>query len=180
MANELTIDYQSEHIASSAFIALGATVLGRVRLGEQSSVWFGAVVRGDTEWIEIGSRSNIQDLSVIHADPGFPTFIGDDVTVGHGAIVHGAKIGDGAMIGIRATVLNGAVIGAGSLIGAGAVVTEGCEIPAGYLALGIPAKVVRPLNDNDRERLLHAAQHYVLASRQYGEKTGFARPRPIG
>lgn len=178
--SELTIEFQPELIASSAFIAPGAIVLGRVAMGENSSIWFGSVLRGDTESIHIGSRSNIQDLSVVHADPGFPATIGDDVTVGHGAVIHGARVEDGAMIGIRATVLNGAVVGAGSIIGAGAVVTEGSVIPAGCLALGIPAKVVRPLNDQDRQRTEHAARHYAEASRQYGEKTGFASRSSIG
>ena len=167
MPPEFETRFRPELIASTAYIAPNATVLGEVTVGEQSSVWFGAVVRGDTEKIQIGRRSNIQDLCVLHADPGFPVVIGDDVTVGHAAIIHGARIESGAMVGIRATVLNGAVIEAGALVGAGAVVTEGTVISAGHLAVGVPAKVIRPLDDQNRARLRHAAEHYVHAARRY-------------
>jgi carbonic anhydrase/acetyltransferase-like protein (isoleucine patch superfamily) len=125
------------------------------------------VVRGDTESVEIGRGSNIQDLAVLHADPGFPCRIGDHVTVGHAAVVHGATVQEGALIGIRAVVLNGAVVGAGAIVGAGAVVPEGREIPAKHLAVGIPARVIRELTDEDLERLRETAQHYVEASRVY-------------
>ena len=114
---------------------------------------FAATPRGSKS----ASRSNIQDLAVLHADPGHPCRIGQDVTIGHAAVVHGATVGDGAMIGIRAVVLNGANVGAGAIIGAGAVVTEGCEIPARHLAVGVPAKVIRELTDEDVERTQHAA-----------------------
>ena len=125
------------------------------------------MIRGDTERVEIGRRSNIQDLAVLHADPGFPCCVGDGVTIGHAAVVHGATIEEGAMVGIRAVVLNGATVGAGALIGAGAVVTEGTQIPAGSLAVGVPAKVIRELNEADRQRLQQAADHYVKAAKAY-------------
>ena len=162
----------NERIALSAFVAANATVLGRVQIGEQSSVWFGTVIRGDTEEIEIGNRSNIQDLSVIHADPGFPCRIGNDVTIGHAAVVHGATIADAALIGIRAVVLNGAKVGSGALIGAGAVVTEGTEIPPNHLAVGVPARVLRPLDEDQMTRLKKTSQHYVDAAKCYREHGG--------
>lgn len=167
MTERLHTAFQPQLIAPSAYIAPGATVLGDVTLEEHSSVWFGAVLRGDTSRIVIGARSNVQDLCVVHADPGFPALIGADVTLGHGAIVHGARVENGSMIGIRATVLNGAVIEEGCLIGAGAVVPEGSVIPAGHLALGVPAKVIRPLNEQDLNRIRHASQHYVRAAMHY-------------
>ena len=134
-----------------------------------SSIWFGAVVRGDTEQVSIGARSNVQDLSVLHADPGYPCRIGNDVTIGHAAVVHGATVGQGALIGIRAVILNGAVIGPGAIIGAGAVVTEGCEIPARHLAVGVPAKVIRELTDADVDRASRTSAHYVASAKVYRE-----------
>jgi carbonic anhydrase/acetyltransferase-like protein (isoleucine patch superfamily) len=154
-------------IDASAFVAPGATVIGDVTLAEQTSVWFGAVVRGDTESIHIGARTNVQDLSVLHADPGFPLIIGRGVTVGHAAVVHGATIGDDTMVGIRAVVLNGAKIGAGCLVGAGCVVTEGMMVPDGQLVLGVPARIVRPVSSEHRTRIIEAAQHYVHAADIY-------------
>ena len=151
----------------SVFVAPGATVLGDVSIGEDSGVWFGAVIRGDTERITIGKRTNVQDLCVIHADPGLPCTIGDGVTLGHGAIVHGAVVHDNVMIGIRATVLNGATIGAGSIIAAGSLVTEGTEIPPDSLVMGVPGKVVRTVSDEQRQRIKSAAEHYVSAAKAY-------------
>ena len=156
-----------ELVGDRVFVASNATVLGRVRLGNDSSVWFGAVVRGDTERVEIGERSNIQDLSVLHADPGYPCRIGRGVTVGHAGVVLGAMVHDGALIGIRAVVLNGAVIGSGALVGAGSVVPEGREIPPGHLAVGAPARVIRELSDDDRRRIEETADHYVQAAKAY-------------
>lgn len=163
----MNVDFHPELIDESVFVADNATIRGDVSIGAESSVWFGAVLRGDTEKVHIGRRTNVQDLSVIHADPGKPCHIGDDVTIGHAAVVHGAQVGDGAMIGIRAVVLNGAEIGAGAIIGAGAVVTEGQQIPGGCLAVGIPAKVVRELSESDRQRTRRAAAHYVKAAKEY-------------
>ncbi|MAI70508.1 MAG: gamma carbonic anhydrase family protein [Rhodopirellula sp.] len=166
---EIQAGFQPDLIAEDVFIAGNATVRGSVTIGDRSSVWFGAVVRGDTEAVEIGCRSNVQDLAVLHADPGYPCRLGDDVTVGHSAVVHGAIVESGALIGIRAVVLNGAKIGTGAIVGAGAVVTEGMEVPAGHLAVGIPAKVIRRLTSEDSERLTRAAAHYVLAAESYRE-----------
>ena len=165
----ISATFKPELIDGSAYLAPDVVIRGHVRIGAESSVWFGAVIRGDTEVVEIGRRSNIQDLAVVHCDPGFPCQIGDQVTLGHGAIVHGASIGNGSLIGIRAVVLNGACIGAGSLIGAGAVVPEGSEIPPGVLAVGIPARVVRDLTSHDVTRIQHAANHYVQAAQAYRE-----------
>jgi carbonic anhydrase/acetyltransferase-like protein (isoleucine patch superfamily) len=157
--------------AASAWIAPTATVVGHVELGEQSSVWFGAVLRGDCEKVIVGPRTNVQDLACLHADPGLPCIVGSGVTIGHAAIVHGAVVEDEVLIGIRATVLNGARIGKGSLIGAAALVTEGSQIPPGSLVLGVPGKVVRQLNDSDRERIRRGGQHYVEAAAAFQQAT---------
>ncbi len=153
-------------IDPSALITPTATVLGDVTIGAGSSVWYGAVVRGDSERIRIGRETNIQDLCVLHADPGFPCTLADRVTVGHGAIVHGATVEDDVMIGMRAVVMNGAVIGKGSLIAVAAVVTEGTVIPPGSIVMGIPGKVVRPVTERDLQRIAHAAAHYRDTARQ--------------
>lgn len=166
-AEQLDVRIRPELRAASAWIAPTATVVGNVTLGDQASVWFGAVVRGDCEAVSIGPRSNVQDLCCLHADPGFPCKIGADVTIGHAAVVHGATVEDEVLIGIRATVLNGAHIGAGSLIGAAALVTEGAVIPPRSLVLGVPGKVVRQLTDGDIERIRRGSQHYVAAAAQF-------------
>ncbi len=160
---------QGDKIDSTAFIAEGAVVLGDVPIGPESRVWFGCVIRGDVERIQIGVQTNVQDLCMIHADEGLPVVIGSRVTLGHAAIVHGATIEDEVMIGIRATVLNGARIGAGSIVAAGAVVTEGTEIPRGSLVMGVPGKVTRDVTDEHRERIRNAAEHYVAAAKAYLE-----------
>ncbi len=153
--------FRPDQVAATAFIAPGAAVVGDVTLGENASVWFAAVLRGDTEPIRVGARTNIQDGSVLHADPGFPCTLGEGVTVGHRAIVHGAVIEDNVLIGMGAIVLNGAHIGRDSIIAAGAVVTQGAEIPPGSLVMGMPAKVKRPLKPEEIEANRLAAQHYV-------------------
>jgi carbonic anhydrase/acetyltransferase-like protein (isoleucine patch superfamily) len=163
----LDIQFHPEKIDASAFIALGAVVLGDVTIGSESSVWFGSVIRGDTERIVIGHQSNVQDLSIIHADAGLPCLIGDRVTLGHAAIVHGAIIEADVMIGIRATVLNGARIGSGSIIAAGAVVPEGMHVPPNSLVMGVPAKIKGETSDEHRRRIRHAAEHYVAAAKEY-------------
>jgi carbonic anhydrase/acetyltransferase-like protein (isoleucine patch superfamily) len=145
-------------------VATNATVLGNVVVGPRSSIWFGAVIRGDREAIAIGADCNIQDLCVLHADPGSPCRLGDRITVGHGAVVHGASVADDALIGIRAVVLNNASIGARSIIGAGAVIPEGTCIPPDVLVLGVPGKVIRSLTDEDRQRAQRAAANYVSAA----------------
>ncbi|MEA5460138.1 gamma carbonic anhydrase family protein [Arcicella sp. LKC2W] len=143
------------------FIAPNASVMGKVTFGENVSVWYGAVIRADVEAIIIGDRSNIQDTAVLHADLGDPTIIGKDVTVGHGAIVHGATVGDGSLIGMRATVLNRAKIGKNCIIGACALVTEGMEIPDNSLVVGIPAKVIKQISEQQAQHLPLGALHYV-------------------
>ncbi|WP_432826454.1 gamma carbonic anhydrase family protein [Dactylosporangium sp. CA-092794] len=148
-------------IDASAFLALGAVVVGDVTIAALASVWYAAVVRGDSAPIEIGEESNVQDGSVLHADPGAPLTIGRRVTVGHRVVLHGATVEDGVLIGMGCVVMNGARIGTGSVIGAGAVVTQGTEIPPGSLVLGAPARVARPVNDGERAMIEHGAKHYV-------------------
>jgi carbonic anhydrase/acetyltransferase-like protein (isoleucine patch superfamily) len=151
----------SPQLAPSAWVADSAQVIGRVQMAEGSSVWYGAVLRGDNDWIRIGARCNVQDGTVMHTDSGFPLTIGDDVTIGHQVMLHGCSIGDGSLIGIQAVVLNGAKIGRNCLVGAGAVVTEGKAFPDNSLILGAPAKVVREISPEQAERLRHGALHYV-------------------
>ena len=153
-------------IHPTAFIASNATLIGDIRILDDSSVWFGCVLRAEEAPLFVGPRTNVQDLTVIHTDPGYPCQLGAGVTVGHRAVVHGATVGDGAMIGIGAIVLNGAVVGEEALVGAGAVVTEGSMIPPRTLALGVPAKVVRELSEDDVMRLRAAATWYVEKARK--------------
>jgi carbonic anhydrase/acetyltransferase-like protein (isoleucine patch superfamily) len=148
-------------IADDAFIAMGATVIGQVRLGSQSSVWYGSVLRADIDAIIVGEQTNIQDGCVVHADPGFPAVIGDRITVGHRAVVHGCRIADDVLVGMGAVLLNGVQIGRGSLVAAGAVVTPGTEVPDGSLVAGVPAKVLRPINDRERDMITRGARSYV-------------------
>ena len=143
------------------WIAPDAHVIGRVRLGEDASVWFGSVLRGDNELIDIGARTNIQEGSMLHTDMGFPMTIGADCTIGHHAILHGCTIGENSLVGMGATVLNGARIGANSLVGANALVTEGKEFPDNSLIVGAPAKAIRTLDAQAVERLRRTALHYV-------------------
>jgi len=152
------------------FIAGNATVIGTVILHRQASVWFNAVVRGDSEIITIGERTNIQDAAVLHADPGFPLTLGKNVSIGHQAMLHGCSVGDGSLIGIGAIVLNGAVVGKGCLIGAGALIPEGKTFPDGVLVVGTPGKVVRELKPEERAGLLENAEIYVRRSKEYREK----------
>jgi carbonic anhydrase/acetyltransferase-like protein (isoleucine patch superfamily) len=141
-------------ISASAFVAPNATLIGKVVIGENVSVWFNAVLRGDNEPILIGDGSNVQECAVLHNDRGFPLTVGANVTIGHAAVVHGCTIGDGSLIGIQVVVMNGAVIGRECLVGAGAIVTEGKVFPDRSLILGAPAKLVRELTDEDIARLL--------------------------
>ncbi len=153
--------------AGRFWVAPDAHVIGRVRLGADVGVWFGAVLRGDGEPLEVGERSNIQEGAMLHADPGFPLTVGADVTVGHHAILHGCTVGAGALIGMGATVLNGARIGAGCIVGANALVTEGEEFPDDTLIVGAPAKAVRTLDGAAAERLRASALHYVANWRRF-------------
>ncbi|MFY8042261.1 MAG: gamma carbonic anhydrase family protein [Rhodoferax sp.] len=161
------LDTLVPQIAESAWVADSAQVIGNVYLADDVSVWFGTVIRGDTDTIRIGKGSNIQDASVLHADIGKPLTVGDNVTVGHQVMLHGCTIGDGSLIGIGAVVLNGAKIGKGCLVGAGALVTEGKEFPDGSMILGSPAKVVRELTPAQLAGLQLSAMHYVENARRF-------------
>jgi carbonic anhydrase/acetyltransferase-like protein (isoleucine patch superfamily) len=154
-------------MGNKPFIAPNASVMGNVIFGKDVSVWYGAVIRADVEKIQIGDRTNIQDTAVLHADPNDPTIIGNDVTVGHGAIVHGATVGDGSLIGMRATVLNKAVIGKNCIIGANALVPEGMQIPDFSLVVGIPAKIIRQISTEQAEKLTLSALHYVAMAKKH-------------
>ena len=149
------------------WVAPNATVIGSVILGANSSVWFGAVIRGDNDLIEIGDNTNVQENSVLHVDPGVPMKIGNGVTVGHKVMLHGCTIGDESLIGIGAVVLNGAKIGKNCLVGAGALVTEGKEFPDGSMIIGSPAKAVRELTSEQIEGLRQSAQHYIDNARRF-------------
>ncbi len=151
----------------SVWVAPDAHVIGKVRLGRGVGIWFGAVLRGDNEWIEIADGSNVQEGSMLHTDKGYPIFVGRDVTVGHHAILHGCTVGDGALIGMGATVLNGAKIGPGCLVGANALVTEGKEFPPGSLIMGAPAKAVRQLDPAAMEGIGRGARNYVANARRF-------------
>ena len=152
-------------IDPEAFIAEGAVIRGDVRIERNASIWYNAVLRGDVDSIAVGEGSNIQDGCVLHVDRGCPVRIGRNVTVGHGAIVHGCTIGDGSLIGMGAIILNGAVIGEGCIVGAGALVTQGKHIPAGTLVIGSPARTVRAVTPEEREHNLANAQLYVEEAR---------------
>jgi len=149
------------------FAAPNVTVIGEVTLGTQVSIWFGAVIRADKDRIVIGDRSNIQDNCIVHTSAGFPVILGKEVSVGHGAILHGCTIGDRVLVGMGSVVLNGAHVGADSVIGAGAVVTEGMEVPAGSVVVGIPGKVIKPASDAQKQHILKNAQAYVELAGEY-------------
>lgn len=157
----------SPQIDPSAFIAASGDVIGRVKLGEESSIWYNATVRGDINEIVIGPRSNVQDSAVIHVSDDLPTIIGELVTVGHSAILHACTIKDEVLVGMGAIVLDGAVIGERSIIGAGALVTGGTVVPPGSLVLGSPAKVVRTLSPEEQEKVKVWAEKYVTQSKKY-------------
>jgi carbonic anhydrase/acetyltransferase-like protein (isoleucine patch superfamily) len=161
------LDHICPRVAESAWVADSAQVMGNVELAEDASVWFGVVIRGDTETIQIGRGSNIQDASVLHADIGKPLVVGDNVTVGHKVMLHGCSIGDGSLIGIGAVVLNGAKIGKGCIVGAGALVTEGKEFPDGSMIIGSPAKAVRELTQAQQDGLKMSALHYIENARRF-------------
>jgi carbonic anhydrase/acetyltransferase-like protein (isoleucine patch superfamily) len=148
-------------VAADAWVADSATVLGRVDLAAGANVWYGAVLRGDNEWITLGERTNIQDGSVLHTDMGYPLKLGADVTVGHQVMLHGCTVGDNSLIGIHAVVMNGAKIGRNCIVGAGALVTEGKEFPDNSLIVGSPAKAIRTLTDEQAAKLRLNAAHYV-------------------
>lgn len=155
------VNGKQPRLGEDSFVAPGAVVVGDVLLGDNSSVWYGSVIRGDDETISIGSDCNVQDGCVLHADPGFPVQVGDRVSLGHGAIVHGCTLEDDVLVGMNAVVLNGASVGSGSVIAAGAVVTPGTAIPENSLVAGVPGKVRREVSDADREMIAHASSSYV-------------------
>ena len=161
------LDEHSPRLAAGAWVADSAQVIGNVELAEDANVWFGAILRGDTELLKIGRGSNVQDGSVLHADIGFPVTLGENVTVGHKVMLHGCTVGDGSLIGIQAVVLNGAKIGRHCLVGAGALVTEGKEFPDGSMIIGSPAKVVRQLTLEQIAGLQRSAEHYVANAKRF-------------
>lgn len=167
-ARFLAYEGRRPRIHPEAWIAPGVVVTGDVEVGQDASLWFGTVVRGDLESVHIGKRTNIQDLSVVHVDSGgFPTWIGEDVTIGHAARMHGCRIENGALIGIGAILLNGAVVEEGAMLAAGSLVPPGRKIPAGMLAMGSPAKVIRELSEEERQQMLRDALNYVGFSKIY-------------
>ena len=161
------LDGESPQLGEGAWVADSAQVIGTVALGENASVWFGVVIRGDTEKISIGRNCNIQDGSVLHADFGVPLVIGDNVSVGHQVMLHGCSIGDGSLIGIQAVVLNNVKIGRNCIVGAGSVVTEGKEFPDNSLIIGSPARLIRTVDDAGRQLMAHIAEHYVENAVRY-------------
>ncbi len=163
----IPIDGRTPEVDAQAWVAPTAVLAGAVTLGAQVGVWYGTVVRADTEAITIGPRSNLQDGVVVHADPGFPATVGAGVSVGHRAVLHGCTIGDDVLVGMGAVVLNGSRIGAGTLIAAGAVILEGAEIPPGSLVAGLPGKVRRDLTDDERAAILRNAETYCGLARTH-------------
>lgn len=169
----IALDGSTPDVHGTAWVAPNATLIGKVSLGEDASVFYTAVLRGDMESISIGAGSNIQDGCVAHTDPGHPVVVGSGVSVGHRAVLHGCTVEDDALIGMGAVVLNGAVVGAGSLVAAGAVVTEGMQIPPGSLVAGVPAKVRKELDEDAIESLRRNARTYVeLAARHRAATAG--------
>jgi carbonic anhydrase/acetyltransferase-like protein (isoleucine patch superfamily) len=162
--------------SGDCWVAPDAVLIGRVRLGRDAGIWFGAVLRGDNEWIEVGEASNVQEHCVLHTDMGFPLTIGRGCTIGHRAMLHGCTIADNSLIGIGATVLNGARIGSNCLVGAHALVTEGKEFPDGSLIIGSPAKVARSLSDAEIAGLRRSAEGYVANWKRY--RSGLAPAMP--
>lgn len=166
---EITLGSLSPAIDDRSWVASTAVVCGDVTVEAGASIWFGAVLRGDGDVIHIGEETNIQDGTIIHADPGLPVTVARGVSVGHGAVLHGCSIGEDTLVGMRATVLNGAVIGPQCLIAAGAVVLEDASFPEGTLIAGIPAKARRPLTPEEREGLVRNAEEYVALAARYRE-----------
>ena len=160
----LAVQGHAPQIHPESWVAPNAAVIGKVTLAEKVGIWYSATLRAEFDPIEIGSGSNVQDSATVHADPGYPTTIGEGVTIGHNAVVHGCTIGDGCLIGMNATVLNGATIGAGSVVAAGAVVPEGTTVPPNSLVAGVPAKIRRELSDDEVafNRVKSAAYEYLL------------------
>jgi len=161
-------------IDQTAWVAPGAVVVGRVRLGAQSSVWYGCVLRGDGEYIEVGQQSNVQDGSILHVDPGYPCILGDRVSLGHRALVHASVVEDGVLIAIGASVLSRCIVGEGALIAAGAVVLEGTRVPPHTLWAGCPARQIKEITPEQQARLAHVHRHYVNNTSAYLARFGRA------
>lgn len=161
-------------IDATAYVADDAQLIGDVVLGPEASVWFNAVLRGDTTRISVGAGSNVQDGAILHADPGYPCVVGARVVTGHGAILHGCEIGDDCLIGMGAIILNGAKIGPNSIVAAGTLVPEGKAFPPGALLMGVPAKMVREVSADDREHIAAGARHYQERARIYRDQLGDA------
>jgi carbonic anhydrase/acetyltransferase-like protein (isoleucine patch superfamily) len=168
-----------DKIAADVYIAAGAIVIGQVTLAEKASVWFNAVLRGDSEALEIGAGSNIQDGAVCHADPGFPLIIGAGVSIGHNAIVHGARIGDHSLVGMGAILLNGATIGSNCIVGAGALVTQGKSFPDNSLIVGSPARFIREVGTDEIAMIRRTASNYVDRSRAFLRAAADEYPRRV-
>tara|TARA_A100001015_G_C14943370_1_gene693521 strand:+ start:241 stop:774 length:534 start_codon:yes stop_codon:yes gene_type:complete len=160
-------EHEVEITGEDFYVAESASVIGKVRLANDTSVWFGAVLRGDNESITVGENTNIQECAVIHTDPGFPCILGSNVTIGHQAMLHGCQVGDNSLIGINAVVLNGAKIGRNCLVGANALVTENQEIPDGSLVIGSPAKPIKQLTTAQIQKLKESAEHYVTRFKRF-------------
>lgn len=161
------LDGKAPQLGEGVWVADNAAVIGTVELGANASVWFGAVLRGDSDWIRVGRNTNVQDGCVLHADAGVPLVVGDNVTLGHQVLLHGCSVGDGSLIGNQAVVLNHAKIGRNCIVGAGSVVTEGKEFPDNSLIIGAPARVVRTLDEAAVARLQANAAHYVENARRF-------------
>jgi carbonic anhydrase/acetyltransferase-like protein (isoleucine patch superfamily) len=171
----MIIPYQNIYpkIHKSALIAQGAFVIGDVEIGENSSIWYNTVIRGDVNYIRIGERTNIQDLTMVHVTyKKFPTFIGSDVSIGHSAVIHGCKIDDFVLIGIGAKLLDNSHINSYSLVAAGSVIKEGFEVPSGTLAAGVPAKIIRDLRNDEIEKIKQNAKNYLFYCEQYKNFNG--------
>jgi carbonic anhydrase/acetyltransferase-like protein (isoleucine patch superfamily) len=164
------LEDDAPEVHPTAWVAESADVMGKVTLGENASVWYGAVLRGDNDRISVGANSNVQDGSVLHTDNGVPLTIGQNVTIGHQVMLHGCTIGDGSLVGIQSVVLNGARIGKNCLVGAGSLVTEGKEFPDGVLIVGSPAKVVRALTPEQIAGLQRSASYYVQQQQRHARK----------
>lgn len=163
----LQTKFRADQIHPTVFIGQGVVIVGDVTLEAESSVWFNATLRGDTTPIHVGIRTNIQEGCILHADPGFPAMIGAGVTIGHGAVIHGAKVGDNSLIGIRAVLLNGATVGENCIVGANSLLTQGKVFPPGSLIMGTPAKVIRSLTQEEIEANRATANRYVERSRAF-------------
>ena len=163
------VEFHPELLHPSVFVGQGAIVVGQVSLAEACSVWFNATLRGDTTPVQIGPQTNIQEGAILHADPGFPAIVGAGVTIGHGAVVHGARVGDNSLIGIRAVLLNGVVVGRDCVVGANSLLTPGKTFPDGVLILGSPAKVARTLSPEEIEANRKTAHRYVDKARAFKE-----------